>query len=218
MKNWYQIKAQANKRADVYIYDYIGDYGVEAKSFVMELQALDVEQINLRINSPGGSLTDGFTIYNAICRHNATVTTHIDGLAASMASIIALAADKVIMAENAFYMIHNPWTVAIGDKNQLNQSIELLDKMGKLMVNIYSEKSGIDPNQVQELMDAETWLTGTEALEQGFVDEVSESIELAACVKADTYKNTPQTLIKPPENSAVNALQLHKLALKRSLL
>ncbi|MGJ3493567.1 head maturation protease, ClpP-related [Piscirickettsia salmonis] len=218
MKNWYQIKAQVNKRADVYIYDYIGDYGVEAKAMVNELKALDVEQINLRINSPGGSVTDGFAIYNALQRHNAKVTTYIDGLAASMAGIIALAADKVLIAENAFYMIHNPWTVAIGDKNQLNQSIELLDKMGKLMLNIYSEKSGIDPNQVQELMDAETWFTGAEALEEGFVDEVSESIELAACVKADTYKNTPQTLIKHPENNAVKALQRHKIALKRSLL
>ncbi|QGO25448.1 Clp protease (plasmid) [Piscirickettsia salmonis] len=76
MNNWYQIKAQANKHADVYIYDYIGDYGVEAKRFVMELQALDVEQINLRINSPGGSVTDGFAIYNALHRHPAKIIAH----------------------------------------------------------------------------------------------------------------------------------------------
>ncbi|RNC78066.1 Clp protease [Piscirickettsiaceae bacterium NZ-RLO2] len=218
MNNWYQIKAQANKHADVYIYDYIGDYGVEAKSFVMELQALDVEQINLRINSPGGSVTDGFAIYNALHRHPAKIIAHIDSLAASMASIIALTGETVHMADNAFYMIHRPWAYAVGDAEELSKIIEILDKNEAKIVNIYHQKSNLADDKIKAMMYETSWLTAAEAKEHGFIDEITEAVNIAACVKPNQYKNTPQTLIKHSENNAVNALQLHKLALKRSLL
>ncbi|MGJ3500344.1 head maturation protease, ClpP-related [Piscirickettsia salmonis] len=218
MNNWYQIKAQANKSADVYIYDYIGDYGVEAKRFVMELQALDVEQINLRINSPGGSVTDGFAIYNALHRHPAKIIAHIDSLAASMASVIALTGDTVHMADNAFYMIHRPWAYAVGDAEELSKIIEILDKNEAKIVNIYHQKSNLADDKIKAMMYETSWLTAAEAKEYGFIDEITEAVNIAACVKPNQYKNTPQTLIKHSENNAVNALQRHKIALKRSLL
>ncbi|PEQ17711.1 head maturation protease, ClpP-related [Piscirickettsia salmonis] len=218
MNNWYQIKAQANKHADVYIYDYIGDYGVEAKRFVMELQALDVEQINLRINSPGGSVTDGFAIYNALHRHPAKIIAHIDSLAASMASIIALTGETVHMADNAFYMIHRPWAYAVGDAEELSKIIEILDKNEAKIVNIYHQKSNLADDKIKAMMYETSWLTAAEAKEYGFIDEITEAVNIAAYVKPNQYKNTPQTLIKHSENNTVNALQRHKLALKRSLL
>lgn len=218
MNNWYQIKAQANKSADVYIYDYIGDYGVEAKRFVMELQALDVEQINLRINSPGGSVTDGFAIYNALHRHPAKIIAHIDSLAASMASIIALTGETVHMADNAFYMIHRPWAYAVGDAEELSKIIEILDKNEAKIVNIYHQKSNLADDKIKAMMYETSWLTAAEAKEYGFIDEITEAVNIAAYVKPNQYKNTPQTLIKHSENNTVNALQRHKLALKRSLL
>lgn len=218
MNNWYQIKAQANKHADVYIYDYIGDYGVEAKRFVMELQALDVEQINLRINSPGGSVTDGFAIYNALHRHPAKIIAHIDSLAASMASIIALTGETVHMADNAFYMIHRPWAYAVGDAEELSKIIEILDKNEAKIVNIYHQKSNLADDKIKAMMYETSWLTAAEAKEYGFIDEITEAVNIAAYVKPNQYKNTPQTLIKHSENNAAKALQRHKLALKRSLL
>jgi len=118
---WYKIEAKADK-AEIWIYEYIGEDfwtggGVTAKSFQKYLAAVKASQIDLHINSPGGDVFDGITIYNLLKQHPATVTTYIYGLAASIASVIALAGDRIVMAENALYMVHNPWGVSMGDAN-----------------------------------------------------------------------------------------------------
>ncbi len=114
-KSWYRIEAASpGAEAEVYLYDEIGLFGVSAEQFVKDFAAIRAGKINLRINSPGGSVFDGMAIYQAVRRRRSETTTHIDGIAASMASIIALAADRVEMAKGASYMIHDPWVMAIG--------------------------------------------------------------------------------------------------------
>ncbi|ODN41000.1 head maturation protease, ClpP-related [Piscirickettsia litoralis] len=218
MKNWFQIKAKADRRADVYIYDYIGHFGVEAQAFVVELQNLDVENIDLRINSPGGAVTDGFAIYNALHRHPAKITVHIDGLAASIASIIALTGETVHMADNAFYMIHRPWANAVGDATELSKIIEILDKNEEKILNIYDQRSNLEAAEIKDMMYKTSWMTAAEAKEYGFIDEITNPVDIAACIKPGQYENTPETLVKQAENNEVKAIQLRKLELKRSLL
>ena len=184
---WYEIKMKADK-AEVWIYDQIGEDfwsggGVTAKSFQKELSAIKASQIDLHINSPGGSVFDGVAIYNLLKNHAANVTTFIDGIAASIASVIALAGDKVVMAANALYMIHNPTGVVVGSAKSMRETADILDKVRDTMANVYVKKTKTDPIEMQAMMEAETWMTADEALAAGFIDEVSDEMDIAACVK-----------------------------------
>lgn len=178
-KKWYSISAKADDTAEIYIYEQIGEdwfgEGVQAKNFVKELAGLKASKINLRINSPGGSVFDGQTIYNAIKRHPATVDTYIDGVAASIASVIALAGDKVIMAPNALFMIHNPWGFAQGSADDMRKYAELLDKVRDTIVTVYREKCSLPDEEIIAAMDAETWMSAEETQAAGFCDEISSA-------------------------------------------
>ena len=170
--------------AEISIYDQIGGFGVSANDFIDELKALgDVEAINLRIASGGGSIVEGNTIYNALKRHSAKVVTHIDSLAASMASVIAMAGDEIRMAQNALLMIHNPWTASIGGAEQLRKDADLLDKMEANIRTSYA-RSNKSAEELDAMMDAETYLTAEEALEAGFIDTI-DGANLAAANIAD---------------------------------
>jgi ATP-dependent Clp endopeptidase proteolytic subunit ClpP len=204
MKKWFEIINKADK-AEIWIYEQIGEDfwtggGVTAKNFQKELAGIKASQIDLHINSPGGEVFDGITIYNLIKQHPANVTAHIDGLAASIASVIALAGDTVIMAENALFMIHNPWGFAMGDASEMRKTADLLDKIGGSLVTAYSSKSGKPDDEISALMDAETWMTAQEAKDAGFIDEISEQMDLAACAKfipamqKAKFKNIPENL------------------------
>ena len=137
--NWYSIKNIAKSQmTEVMIYDEIGNFGVDAKSFINEIKQIPNDtSVLLRINSPGGSVIDGLAIYDAISRMPQKVTARIEGIAASMASVIALAADEVIMSENSLYMIHNVWGGEVGDSDDLRKAADLMDKMGERLINIY---------------------------------------------------------------------------------
>ena len=204
MKKWFEIINKADK-AEIWIYEQIGEDfwtggGVTAKSFQKELAGIKASQIDLHINSPGGEVFDGITIYNLIKQHPANVTAHIDGLAASIASVIALAGDTVIMAENALFMIHNPWGFAMGDATEMRKTADLLDKVGGSLVTAYASKSGKSDDEISVLMDSETWMTAQEAKDAGFIDEISEQMDLAACAKfipamqKAKFKNIPENL------------------------
>jgi len=204
MKKWFEIINKADK-AEIWIYEQIGEDfwtggGVTAKNFQKELAGIKASQIDLHINSPGGEVFDGITIYNLIKQHPANVTAHIDGLAASIASVIALAGDTVIMAENALFMIHNPWGFAMGDASEMRKTADLLDKIGGSLVTAYSSKSGKSDDEISVLMDSETWMTAQEAKDAGFIDEISEQMDLAACAKfipamqKAKFKNIPENL------------------------
>jgi ATP-dependent Clp protease protease subunit len=188
MKKWYEITNKANDTAEIWIYDQIGEGfftgdGITAKGFQKDLEKVNAKNIALHINSCGGEVFDGLTIYNLLKNHPAKITTYIDGLAASIASVIALAGDTVYMAENALYMIHNPWGMAVGDSNEMRKTADLLDKVRGSLLSTYADKSGLDTEKLTELLDAETWMTAQEAFDFGFIDEIEGKIDLAACAK-----------------------------------
>jgi ATP-dependent Clp endopeptidase proteolytic subunit ClpP len=178
MKPFYEIKAAAKDRAELWIYEQIGEDwfgdGVTARGLVQELAALKVKNIDLHINSPGGSVFDGQAIYNALKNHPATVTTYIDGIAASIASVIALAGDRVVMSESALFMIHNPYGMAVGDAAALLKMADALEKVGGSIALAYTGKSGKPEPEILDLMSAETWFSADEAKAIGFADEISD--------------------------------------------
>ncbi|WP_421921600.1 ClpP-like prohead protease/major capsid protein fusion protein [Marinobacter salarius] len=203
-QTWYDIKAMGGGVAEVLIYEEIGGWGISAKEFARDLKDLgNINQIDLRINSPGGSVFDGNAIFNQLKQHPAKVTAYIDGLAASMASVVAMAADHVVMPGNALMMIHNPWTVAIGNAEELRKNADLLDTIKKTLLKAYG-RSMMTDEEISEMMDAETWLTGADAVEMGFADELEEEVAMAACAKFDQlaqFQKTPQQI--QPKPSAV---------------
>lgn len=171
-----KVRALAKNRAEIMIYDPIGgDWygnGVTAQRFVDDLAALgDVKDITVRINSPGGEVFDGFAIYNALKNHPAQVHVQIDGLAASIASVIAMAGDLVTMGTGAMIMIHDPWSIALGDADDFRGAAEMLDQIKVGIIDAYAVRTGIDRDELSTMMDKETWLTVDEAIEKGFADE-----------------------------------------------
>lgn len=185
-RSWWEIRNATSDVAEVFIYDDIGEgwftEGVTAKKFVEELKGITAPQIDLHLNSPGGSVFDGVAIYNALKRHPATVTTYVDGLAASIASVIALAGEKVVMASNALFMIHNPWGAVQGTAEEMRKMADVLDKVRDTLVGTYVDKTGMAEADVVAAMDAETWYTASEALDAGFVDTVGVELAVAASV------------------------------------
>jgi len=180
---WYTISAKAEE-ADLYIYDEIGagffEEGVTARALVAELAALEVASIALHINSPGGSVFEGQAIFNAIRSHPARVTTYIDGVAASIASVVALAGDRVVMAANALFMIHDPFAAVIGTAADMRHMAEVLDQVTGTIRRTYLAKTRMAEDALARAMGEETWYGAREALEAGFVDEVREPLALAA--------------------------------------
>ena len=188
---WYNITptAEGETKAEIYIYDTIGSHDINAKQFVDEIKELQAETIHVRINSPGGSVIDGNAIFNALERHQAKIITHIDGLGASMASVVAMVGDEVHMSDNALLMIHNPWTVSIGDADELRADADLLEKMSDSIINAYS-RSQYEKEEIKDLMDKETWFTAQEALEAGLVDHVEKGLRASANEIATLAENS----------------------------
>lgn len=174
--------------ASIYIDDVIGDGlfgGVSAKAFREQLDALgDVNNIELNINSPGGDVIDGFAIFNMLTEHEASVTTQINGWAASMASIIAMAADpgQIEMPNNAWLMIHNPWSTAIGDSDDLRSIADVMDKMKDHAITAYSRHIDEKADLISAWMDNETWFNGTDAEAMGWNFTFTDPMQIAASV------------------------------------
>lgn len=188
MKKWYEIVNKTAEKAEIWIYEQIGqDWwtgdGLTAKSFQKDLSEIKATQIDLHINSPGGEVFDGITIYNLLKHHQATITTYIDGLAASIASVIALSGDKIFMAENALYMLHNPYGMVMGTADDMRKMADMIDKVKASLMLAYTGKTDKSDDEIAALMDAETWLSAEEALEFGFIDEITGQIDMAACAK-----------------------------------
>lgn len=169
--DWYSIKNSA-EGAEVLIYDEIGYFGVTANDFAKDLQGLDTPSIKLRLNSPGGEVFDGIAIYNALKSHKAKVTTHVDGLAASIASVIAMAGDEIVMARNATMMIHDGHGLAVGNAKDMREMADLLDKTSNNIADIYAQRTGKSQDHFRELMLAETWFSADEAVAAGLADRV----------------------------------------------
>lgn len=159
--------------ATIYLYDAIGGwFGITAADFVRDLQGITASTIHLRINSPGGGVFEAEAMQTALQQHPARIIAHIDGLAASAAGFVALAADEIEMADGAFFMIHNAWGVAVGDAAEMLDYAAMLEKMDANLVRDYRRKTGHSAERIATWMQAETWLSAADALELGFVDRV----------------------------------------------
>jgi ATP-dependent protease ClpP protease subunit len=207
---WYDVKLEADKpdHAEILIYTPIGKSfwdpeRIDAQSFVAELQELDVSTIELRVNSPGGVVWDGVAIHNALRRHKAEVTCVVEGLCASITTVIALAADKLLMCPTSWFMIHNASIVSWGNKADLARDVEQLAKIDQAIVSAYAAKSGQDPAWIAAEMDREAWYTPDEALEHGFIDGIYEvdgdtedALALLDTSAVALFRNAPQQLVE----------------------
>ena len=200
MKSWYTIRARTSG-TEVLIYDEIGAYGVTAKGFLAELGTLPNDAaIDLRLNSPGGSVFDAVAIYNALKRHAGDITVWIDGIAASAASYIAMAGDIIVMPENAFLMIHDPSGLVMGTAEDMRSTAEALDKVKGSLIQGYAAKSGKSDDEIATLMGAETWLDAKDALNLGFIDRIAEPVKLAASFDVARFRNAPPEVVEAIES------------------
>lgn len=199
-KQWYNLRAQGDGVAELLIYTDIGESwwgeSLSAKDFSEQLKELgDLSLINVRINSPGGSVFDGLAMMNLLVHHQAQVHVYIDGIAASIASVIAMAGDKVIMGDSAMFMIHNPWSCAWGESKDMRKMADTLDKIKESLCAAYERRVNLERDALSELMDQETWLSADEAIAMGLADEKTESLA-AAAMKFDLsgFSNVPRGL------------------------
>lgn len=209
----YQLKAESKDRAELMIYDTIGESfvtgeGLTARSFAKDLKnAGDVKNIDVRINSVGGSVFDGQAIYSQLRNHPANVTVHVDGAALSAASVIAMAGDEIKMAENAVMMIHEPWSIAMGSASTMRKEADVLDKLRDTISSVYAARTGKDKEEIDSLLSAETWMDATEAVDMGFADSITPTKKAAASAAMPDGLNVPERFRsffnhKPqPENS-----------------
>lgn len=189
-QSWFSFRNGA-AAVQVFIYDEIGAYGVTAKAFVAELAKYRGRELLLRIHSPGGSIFEGTAIFNALKAHGSKITTQIDGLAASMATYVALAGSPIRAAENAFWMIHNPTGGVLGESKDMRQTADVLDKLRDTILAGYVAKTGKSEGDVKKMMDAETWMTAAEALEHGFIDAITQPVKAAATFDVSSFAHPP---------------------------
>lgn len=234
-RRFWEFKASTEPSiGELLLYGEISDYswwGDEAtpKQFKQDLDALgDISELRVYINSPGGDVFAGQTIYSILKRCQAQVSVYVDGLAASAASLVAMAGDRIIMPRNAMMMIHNPWTFVAGDANDLLEVVDALDKIREAMIAVYEEQTGMEKDRIVQMLDAETWMTAEEAVEMGFADEIEEAKHVAASIAGHgqlvvngltvdlaRYQNPPKVLVaaggpecKPEPDNRIRLMEL----------
>jgi ATP-dependent protease ClpP protease subunit len=200
-QNWYEIRALAAGRVEIFLYDVIGGWGITAQQFVADCKeagVFEASAVDLHIHSPGGDVMQGFAIYNTLARLKAKLDIWVDGVAASMASmIVCLPGATVHMPENAWLMIHKPWGGIAGDSDDMRDYADWLDRNEALMLGAYMNKTGLGQEDLEAMLKAETWMNGAEALEKGFADVIEPELQAAACVnenKLKDYQNMPQQI------------------------
>lgn len=200
------VKNEGKFDASLYIYDVIDAYwGVTAQAVAEAITAAQgAETLHVYINSPGGDVFEGRAIMAALRRFDGKTFAHIDSLCASAATSIALACDTVEMSEGAMFMIHNASGFAWGDKTELRETADLLEKIELAIINDYTTKTGKTADEIVAMMDAETWMTAQEALDGGFIDSIATGKQGNATNvwNLAAYKNAPKTETPTPENSA----------------
>lgn len=210
-----KVRAEGDE-ATIYLYDVIDDYwGVSAAEVTKALSELKGKSVSLRINSPGGDVFAGRAMATAIAQHG-DVTAYIDGLAASAATYVAIAAKSVVMAEGGFFMVHNAWTMAYGNKSELIETAGLLDKIDQSIINDYAKKTGKTVEEIAAWMNAETWFSAQEALESGFVDSIAGETKADNKWDLSAYSNAPkieQKQEETPDWAAIQQRNLNRLRL-----
>lgn len=198
----WRFQANSDSEAELFLYGEVGDsaFGdsITDQQFAEDLKALGpVQRILLRINSGGGNVFSGVSIYNQLIAHPATIVGQVDGLAGSISSIILMAASKIAMNRESFLMIHNPSTVVGGDSADFLKMSQTLAKVKDSMLSIYKRHSPLSVQKLSEMMDNETWLTPSEAVDAGLADEIidgGEALPLAASASLQQYRNVPQQI------------------------
>lgn len=194
----FDVQAAADV-AEIDLYDEIGYWGVTAAAFRKTLNSIKSPSISLRINSPGGDVFDGIAMFNDLLDHPADVTVQITGLAASAASVIAMAGDRVEIAPNAFIMIHNAWALAIGDRNDMAQMGDILGQIDGALAETYAARTGEPVDDMAALMDAETWMKGEAAVDEGFADATTgDAVAASAHFDLSIFHKTPAELRTAP--------------------
>lgn len=166
--------------------------GISAQSLVPHIRNMQTDTIHLRINSPGGDVFAAQAVVQAIRETKAKVVAHIEGLAASAATVIANSADEIEMSDGSLYMIHNSWGFVIGNANDMTETAALLEKCDGIIAGQYAKRTGREIDDIKALMDAETWFTAEEAKEGGFIDRVAEGAKAKASWDLSAYANAPK--------------------------
>lgn len=190
-KCW-KIENQTDNEEELLIYDIIGWPFNDASEIVNYLRSISKKDIKVKINSPGGDVFDGMAIYSAMVDHEGLITTQIDSLAASISSVISLGGKKRVAHKNAMYMIHEPWTIALGNQYEFNEIANLLGKISNNLIDIYAENSSIGKREVKEMMKSETWFTAKEMKEKGFIDDIIEKDGSKAKFDLSIFNNVPE--------------------------
>ncbi len=182
----------------ILLFDEIGAMGITPEMIARELEIANGEDIEIRINSGGGDVFDGISIFNFLKNYNGNITIIVDGIAASIASIIAMAGDELIMNEGSFLMVHNPWGGMMGESQDFRKQADLLDGIRDQLLGIYERATDLDRGQIQAMMDSETWLNADQAIEMGFATSKQESIKVVANLDKTKYifNNIPMELKK----------------------
>ncbi|QXA94815.1 ATP-dependent clp protease proteolytic subunit [Citrobacter braakii] len=198
---WYEIRALGAGRVEIFLYDVIGGWGITAQQFVSDCKeagVFEASAVDLHIHSPGGDVMQGFAIFNTLSRLKAKLDIWVDGVAASMASmIVCLPGATVHMPENAWLMVHKPWGGIAGDSDDMRDYAAWLDRNEALMLSAYMNKTGLGQEELEAMLKAETWLNGAEAVEKGFADTLEPELQAAACVnqnKLKDYQNMPEQI------------------------
>lgn len=191
----------ADDSAEIYIYGDIGGWwdGVQPEEIAKEIADLDVGTLNVHVNSGGGVVFDGMAIYNAFAGHSANVVMHIEGIAASIASVIVMAGDEIRIGESANLMIHKPWSFVMGDAGDMRAEADILDNLEQGIVDIYAARTEQDDETLKKLMSAETWMRGQQAVDEGFADSVipnkKKEKKAAKSALLQLYAHTPTDLM-----------------------
>jgi ATP-dependent Clp endopeptidase proteolytic subunit ClpP len=219
--NWYEIKNQAGSAAEVFIFGDVVNSDWEkwdendttAKDLINAMKGMG--DYTLRINSLGGSVPAGNAIYNAMRRHQGKITGVVEGMACSMASVILMACDRVVMPSNSMLMIHKPWGCMAGNADDLRDYADTLDKWETGLIAAYREKTGMDDKKIKQMMTDETWMTADEAVKLGFADEIEKPVKIAAKYDPQVlsrFRNTPKDLL--PVQDRIPAATLKPVSLR----
>jgi ATP-dependent Clp protease, protease subunit len=196
-----EIRAAADTDATISVYDVIGTdpftgEGVTAKRIGAALRSIGPRDVVVNVNSPGGDFFEGVAIYNLLREHRGKVTVRVMGLAASAASIIAMAGDELLMGDGAFLMIHNAWTIAIGNRHDLADAAERLAPFDSAMADVYANRSGISRVEVQAMMDREVWLGAADAIDMGFADGLMDGSDVTKDEGARTAERRALAMVE----------------------
>lgn len=212
----------SQKKAELYIYDSIGggwfDDGITAKSVKDALAEFTPgSELDVFINSPGGSVFEGLAIYNQLLRWSGKKRVQVDGIAASIASVVMMAGDEILMADASTTMIHRPWGMSAGTAEDMRKYADSLDKIDETLLNVYADRTGASKADIRQWMDAETWMNADEAVERGFATgKVQQKAIKAEFPLLAKYMNTPQTLRKQASSSNTLLARMEMRAAKIS--